>query len=194
MWNLLVRAGGNYSIPGSDYFEGISSGVGFEGDLIIPVSREYAIRLHFSRSGLKVEDDFRLIYIYDPLIQILDYDADRYIASFQWNILGSDAESKKTIPFMYTGLGLLHESATFNAIVYDSEEDQTYQLSDDYSETRFLMSIGGGLMYKLSSRLALDGTFAMDLIWVEVYNDEGDKYPSPHAYIIDFKLGLVFFI
>lgn len=202
LWNVLIEAEINQGFASGDYYEGIEGGIGFGGDMIIPVHRDFAIRLEVSLSGIKIPDDFEFLYSIDPDIRIISqkasYDAWRFLCSFQWNIIGQDGELQKTIPFIYSGLGALYERYSSKATFFDAGVNEYYTLDADNSKTRFMMTLGGGVMQRVSTRLAISGTATMDIIWVEALFRESDgdvrEGLAPNAMILDLKLGLVLFL
>jgi hypothetical protein len=53
-WSVIVGVEGDFSVPLGDYFEGITSGIGYGANLRFALSESAALRFMVSRAGLKM--------------------------------------------------------------------------------------------------------------------------------------------
>ncbi|MEW5922922.1 MAG: hypothetical protein AB1746_02955 [Candidatus Zixiibacteriota bacterium] len=184
------RLGANYSIPVSDYYEGIEPGIGFDGDMLIGISRNFSMRLQISKSGMKVEDDFHMLYTdYDYTILKEDYDITtiRYMLCFQYNSVQGEIDRGKTMFYSYSGLGAVSQKVKPDVLVRDNYTDILYYANEPVTETKFAMNVGFGATAFLSKTAGIDFSINIDEVFVGSY-----AYgQSGLAFIIDLKVGLV---
>lgn len=96
-WSVLFSALGNYTIPTGDYYEGIDGSVGFEGEIMIPVSREVGIGAIVSKAGLTTDIDG------------LDISSWKYFFMFHYLI---ETNNRKNLVYLSAGAGVTHLSAS----------------------------------------------------------------------------------
>jgi len=189
-YSVGLRLGGSYSIPISDYYDGITSGIGIEGELLIGLTHNMGIRVLISKSGMDVEDNFRLFYSV-PEATILSeeykYTMIRYMLGVQYYEIKGQIDRSKTMLYIYTGLGLITEDITATVTVRDNLDDQIYVLDGSASESRFALNFGAGLTTFISKNVGVDFAFSMDQVFIP---GEGN-YKSTTAYSLDLKAGLV---
>lgn len=192
-WGAAFGFHANYSVPLGDYYEGIDPGIGFGGDFNIAFSPKLSGKFIFSKSGMKVSDDF-YFYSYDPMITILSQDVSirtlRFLLAAQYNHQVISGEKHKGNWYFYSGLGIVSEKISVSLTVQDDYSSSTYTTSDDISDSYFLLAFGGGYQAMLSKDFALDVGANMDLITISS-NGYGD---TQYAYIFDLKVGITAFL
>ena len=183
------RLGANYSIPISDYYEGIEPGIGFGGDMFVSLTNNLSLRFLVSKSGMKVEDDFHLFhtgYEYTVLKEKYDITTMRYMLCFQYNNIQGEVDHGKTMFYFYSGLGVVSQKTTPDVLVRDNFDDALYSLTESVTENKFAINNGFGAMVFFSKTTGIDFLINADEVFV------GNYYGgSSLAFIIDLKVGLV---
>jgi len=186
----------NYSFPLGDYYEGSKSGIGFGGDIIIPLSKEGAIRITISKSGAK--DDLLTLFSGLTIIQDnIDFNVWRYFISGQFYSWPNWKTGGKIQYYGYAGMGIINHSVSGSAIVYDPISDLTYTIfGTGENDTRFATTFGGGIIPMISERVGIDIGITADIVFL------GGSYYYPYGYyyqpygqtalILDLKAGFVF--
>lgn len=189
-WRVAVRAAGNFSIPLGDYYEGVTSGVGFEGDLLIAVNREAGVRLSVSKSGMQWEEGAIEFISDDPDVTILSQShglsAVRYtISGMGYWPLGKEQErADPSMLYAYAGLGSIQHEITSDLRVHNESTDETVTLSMEDTQGYFIMTFGGGLVKSISTKFGVDLSANLDQIWLD---------SESYAWIVDIRVGLVMF-
>jgi len=193
LWNGIVRLSGNYSFPIGDYYDGIVSSFGFEGDLRLALNHQLDLRFIVSRAGMKVDDDF-YIYSLDPNISILSqkwsFHVMRYLAAIELYKYLDKSKKDLSLFYMYTGLGAAVHTTRGELTLRNNTTNQTASADETTSESKFAMTFGIGVVKTLSKNIGLDLSVAIGS------NDyQSDLYDSGvvYAYIFDLKLGVVYF-
>jgi hypothetical protein len=185
LWIVGFRFAGNFSIPSGDYFKAITSGIGLEGDFLVAVSREIAIKGTISKSGMKASKDYRYFSL-DQNVEIppeeLHLNIMRYLLGVQYYARPPQLAAGKGLFYSYLSLGAISRRRAF----FGPDDNLYYGESSDI-QTRFLTSIGFGGTVLMSKHLGLDLSGEVDIVFL----DPGDYGNVVRAYIIDFKIGLV---
>ncbi|MCX6827818.1 MAG: hypothetical protein NT002_00835 [candidate division Zixibacteria bacterium] len=187
-WVMGFRFAGDFSIPAGSYYEGITSGIGLEGDFLVAVSREVAIKGTISKAGMKASKDLRF-YSDDPSIEILsqelNYDAMRYLLGVQYYARPPQLAAGKGLFYSYISLGVI--SRKLSGKIYFRQGGDLYYGEPSDTETKFMTTFGIGGTILVSKHLGLDFGAEFDV----VYLGSDDYGNIGRAYVIDFKVGLV---
>ena len=194
-WSTGIRMGGNFSIPIGDYYEGITSGIGYGGEFLIAATKDIAIKFTISKSGMKVGDDFLDMIIANG--QLLDNNVDittmRYILSAMYYRPVNRMRPEANFFYFSAGLGMVSHNISGNFTFRELPGDDIYWASvDDYSETKFAMSGSLGEAIMIAKKIALDFCFSYDIVFIG--SDSNNDYYSEmqRALILDFRAGLLF--
>ena len=189
-WRVAVRAAGNFSVPFGDYYEGVRSGVGYEGDLLFAITNDVGIRLSVSKSGMRWEEDALWFVSLDPDVAILDQSfglsAVRYtISGMGYWPLGKEQEREDcSMLYAYGGLGSIQHEITADLTVHDESTEETTSLSIDDTQSYFITTLGGGLVKSISSGFGVDLSMNLDQVWLD---------SESYAWVVDVRAGLVVF-
>jgi hypothetical protein len=193
-WNAIISAGGNYSIPSGDYYDGIDAGIGFDCDIRVAVSNRIAVQCLVSRSGAKVSDDLYIVS-HDPNISIMDQDISIDITRYEVAVNVFEPISRvKEYPnyfYAFSGLGLATHTMTTKATLRNISTDETLRIEDKNTKNKFAMVFGLGFLSKLSKHAGIDFSGTMDMIPVDAYTSSGEK-TADYAYLFDFKLSAIY--
>jgi hypothetical protein len=185
---VMLSAGGNFSVPIGDYYAGIESGIGFGGSIRIVATKELAVRLGLSKSGMKQEDLRGASYA--PMIIVednTDFDAWRYYAAVEYYKWPHWREGGRTMLYFFSGLGMISHSFSGTFVACDPA-DECYLFGSDYSETKFMMTNGGGVVAMLGESIGVEIGAAFDLVFVSSGSSYGS---SQYAMTLDLRVGLV---
>jgi len=181
-------------MPLGDYYEGITNGIGFGGDLSFAVSRSLAVRLSVSKSGMK--DDIGALVPNSTILEDnLSLSAWRYFLSLQYYGGLKKDEKRKTMYYLYSGLGAINHSFSGNLIVRDLSDNQIYLITPATgSESKFTMTSGLGLLAFVSNSFGFEFGATADVVFVGRSND--NYYYQPYgnvstALVFDLKAGIV---
>lgn len=194
-WTISFRLGTNFSVPAGEYYEGINAGVGGYGiDLTVPVSKQLALRGLASKSGMRLDrEEFSRVVEFLLGVEVLDNDVGvrtwRYMFCVEYYKWPRRARGGNFWWFLYSGLGYVNTTFDGQMMVRDLNDDH-FLLSYDYSEGKFSLTNGGGVVHMLSSVVGMELGASFDLVFVSSEDSAYDSYTS--AFIFDFKLGLVF--
>jgi hypothetical protein len=190
-----INLGTNYSFPLGDYYEGTKSGIGFDGNIIIPITKEVAIRLTVSKSGAK--DDLTTLFPDVDIIQDnMNFNVWRFLVSGQFYSWPRWKTGGRILYYGYTGLGVITHSVSGSAIVREPFTGQEYVLyGTGENDTKFATTFGGGIIPMISERVGIDIGISADIVFVSrnYYYPYDYSYGSygQYAFIIDVKVGLV---
>ncbi len=193
LWNVGFRIGTNFSAPSGDFYDGITSGIGFGADIIIPVSYNLAIRGTVSRSGMKLDNRFGFTS-FDPNLVILSQ--DNSFNGTRISVTGEyysydrrKAFPPKLVGFFYSGLGAIAHSLSSSLTVLDNTTSivTTSSFSDSFTELIYVL--GAGADFMISPTVGFEVTGNFDLVILG--KDGADR--TQYAYIFDLRFGLVAF-
>ncbi len=196
LWRLGLRGAANFSIPTGDYYDGLKAGLGYEGDLIIPIKRDWSLRLSVSRSGMKPGSDLTLVS-YDAGITIANQDWDmkawRYTIAAQFQKPLSDRKGDLSLLYGYTGLGAISQELTVGADLVEVASGDRAHFEDSYSESKFIQTLGGGVMKMVAPTVALDFSVEMDIVYIGTVDNDSYSYfgNTQTSLLFDFKVGVV---
>jgi hypothetical protein len=163
-WKALLSLGLNYSIPAGDYYEGITGGVGFDGDLRFAVNDKIAIQVIVSRSGMKPDENYPLFKDNPWLIDAINIRTTRYEVAVNFFQPFSKKDSTRAIWYNFAGLGLANHSIGLNMTLKDISTGEIYMLNGGYSDNRFVMVFGFGVMAMLSDKYGFDFSGTADMV------------------------------
>ena len=198
-WSVGLRGASNYSIPSGQYYEGIKSGLGYEGELLIALDYDLALMIGYSRSGLKLSDDFTL-YSLDPDVVIISqkhkFKAERLclsVINYKPINKGSD-----DLDFWYllTGIARVNHVGSSDMLL-ENDVGNRYQDKMKFSEPKFAMTLGVGLAKSIQKNLFLDLSFHWDLVFAYRKPESNSVFwwnNYEFASIYDFRCGLIYLV
>lgn len=196
-WSVGFRFGGNFSIPSGSWFRDVNSGIGFDGDVTVFLTREIAIRFRYSRAGLNVDDNFFFEQFYQPGLTFYNEFSRLtvtryYVYALYYRRLNSSQGPQMTF---YTDVGLGAVDHKMKASAWVTDGVQTGTLTLDDSETKFAMPFGIGLLFQLTQNISFDAGLGIDLIFIGSGGGGDVTYgDNQSAAIIDFKLGIIWLL
>jgi hypothetical protein len=193
LWNFGMRLGGNFSSPFGDYYNGTTSGIGFEGDFRFALSANAAIRLRISKSGMEFEDvEELLIAPPETLVIKLHVNAWRYFIAGEYFHRPDRMTPGRSIFFVYSGAGAIVHNLSADATLRSNGIISEGMTTTD-TETKFLLTIGGGMVQLFSKNFGFELSGELDIVFVGSNKDANDFGTSSiqYAYLFDIKLGLV---
>ncbi|SYZ74808.1 exported hypothetical protein [Candidatus Zixiibacteriota bacterium] len=184
-WSVVFRLGGNFTIPIGRYYEGIKSGPGFEGNILIQLTDNVALRGAVAISPLDLEEGYGF-YSLDPDVVIIGQDNNftigKYAIGVQYNSRNIARVAGKGFFFAHSGLGVIqHKFSTDMTYISGGE---TYTEKKSTSSSKFMTNFGTGGAVFLSRSLALDAGIDLALTFTS-----SDEYRD--AYVFDLKVGLM---
>lgn len=195
-WQGILRLGLNFSIPTGDYYEGIGSGVGFEGDLRYAVTNHLSIRGGISKSGMKSSSD-PVFYSTVSYIEVVDTDfrinAIRYLFGAEYYARATRGDDARDYWFLLCYLGAINHHMELRVTLENTNTGE--QLTDTIKdkESKFLFGFGFGITKLLEKNYGLEMGFTFEFVPVGTRPSELYGQETVYAYIIDFKLGFVGF-
>lgn len=197
IWNAALRLGTNYSIPSGDYYDGIVAGFGFGGTVHLPITHQIAIQVLVSKSGMKVDEDFR-IYLNDPNYSIVSQDYGistvRYLAAVEYYQHIDRSKTERSFWYIYSGLGAAVHKITTDAIIRYNPTGEQIHVDDSSNESKFIISLGFGFVKSVSRDIGIDFDVNMDIVHIGTVPSDTFGDDIVYAYIFDFKIGLMGFL
>lgn len=196
-WDVAVRVGGNFSMPTSDFYEGFTSGFGFEGDVIIPAAKNLAVRLSVSKSGIK-DDPERLFEFAGSPLELIEDNASaqvlRFVVAAEYYEWPKWREGGRWMYHIYSGAGVANHSMSGEYVVRDTQSGEYAVLVPSKKDlARFMLVLGFGAMTTINKNVGLEGALEMDAVAIGSNPDAYSVYSAvDYAFVFDFKLGLVF--
>ncbi len=195
-WNVGFRIGGNFSLPSGDWYEGVNSGIGYEGDFSVALTHQAVLRFRVSKSGINVDDNYFFAFIPPDFIisQASKITAIRYILFLEYS---HRLNSPPYGAYFYAGIGLgaIQHNLEANGVLTDGYDP--YPLKETDTQTKFVTAVDAGFIKMLSPKIGIDGGITLDMIavgshdastyWGDYYN-----YSVTYAYLFDLKFGVVF--
>jgi hypothetical protein len=137
----------------------------------------------------------------DPDVSILSQDIGfsgiRYLAGIEYySHLDKNNKSDKDMSmwFAYAGLGAFTNKMTLDMRLRTNSTGQTWDFDDSYSETKFIFSFGFGIDKSITPEIGLELAAGFDMEAVgSGENELGHEVPV-YAYILDLRVGLIYFI
>ena len=193
LWNVGFRIGANFSVPLGDYYEGIEAGVGYEGDFMVAVTNNIALRATVSKAGLKWKYQFGY-YSLDPNYEFIEQDFSlsviRYLFAVQYYNRIDRETPGRSIWYAVTGLGATVHKSTYKGKLRNTVTLETVPLEEVYSETKFTVNAGFGIIYLMSKNFGIDAGINFDMLYIGSVEDNGNKRLQT-AGILDFKVALI---
>ncbi len=196
LWNIGISFGGNYCFPMGDYYDGLASGPGFDGDIFVALTHNLALRASVSYASISPDDNLAFIatddYADSYLLDNYSFSSWRYFLSAQYYYRPDRTTPGKVIYFLYSGLGAVTDktSADQTYLADDPADEYTIRIKD--SETNFGTVFGAGLNYMFEPKIGLYVGAKLNLVW-RSHSDQGEEdYVSytEYAYQFDLKAGI----
>jgi len=195
-FDLAVGGRVNFSAPFGEYYEGLTAGVGFEGDFRIPVASELSIWFLVSKSGMKVSDSYNPGFYPDYPYQLdrlaLSMSAVRYYAGLLQTWPAGHRRENPDLVYMYFGIGAVAHRVNGTMYVHDVNTMQAYVIPGNPStDTRFAQVFGGGYVIRASKSVGIDLGASLEGVWTRVYNYSGDESVAMKGFALDLKAGVI---
>ncbi|MEW5993761.1 MAG: hypothetical protein AB1744_05115 [Candidatus Zixiibacteriota bacterium] len=196
LWDIGLRLAGNYSVPSGRYYKYVGEGVGYEGDLLVSLSRRISLRLGLSRSGMEylvTREDIRLDSTERGTVE-LDLSALRIFLAGQVDLRADRPSHSRTFYYIWGGVGLITHRTEATAILVDSVTDEILVLSGSTQHTRFLNCLGLSVVHMLSDKVGLDVGLGLDVVygsrvpdskWYELFIN------TVYSFVFDVKIGII---
>jgi hypothetical protein len=182
-WDLAIQIGPSFCFTGSEYYRGIERGVGYQGELHLPVYQANAIR--FSISGVKhpTGDEYKLVST-DSDIKILDqksvFKTMRYRLEFETFQLFNDENSNMNMYYGHFGFGFINQKLETNATLRRNSTREIAEIYTKISNSNFELTVGFGSIIAINKTVGLDIAVGYDMVFL----DEGK------ADLFDIKAGV----
>lgn len=189
LWTVALGGGGSFDIPFGDYYEGVLSGVGFGGDLMIAVTHDIGVRLSVSKLGIQWDEDVMQIVSLDPDVTILDQEFG--LSAMRFTLSGvalrplDPLRKDRSTLYAYAGLGFIQHELTADLTVREESSGVTSRMTSDDTMTEFLTTLGGGFIKSVGTTVGIDLSLNVDQLWLE---------NSTYAWVIDLRVGMVVFL
>jgi hypothetical protein len=189
-WKAMLSFGANYSIPTGDYYEGLTSGIGFDGDVRIAVTDKIAIQIIVSRSGMKSDKNYQPFKDNPFLMDAIRVRTTRYEMAANFFQPFSADNPTHGMWYNFVGLGVANHTVAYNYTITGDDMGEIYSIKDSYSEDKLVIVLGVGATAMLSNRYGVDLSVTADLVpfITGKYSPEGKG--ANFSYIFDFKLGM----
>jgi hypothetical protein len=194
-FDFAIRGGANYSFPMGDYYEDIKSGIGYGFDAVVTLTRNVAIRGSVSRAGLK--DDLEGMF---PALSVLEDDMSlsvwRYAVSGQYYQWPDWKTGGKMQYYGFAGLGAITHKMSGSALLQEPPAGDIWEIrGTGDTETKFMLTYGGGLITMISDKVGLEFGITLDVVFVDNSDDLDVVYygKADYANIFDFKIGVIGF-
>ncbi len=208
-WNGFVRqrkpfdvafsARGNFAVPFGDYYEGLTSGLGFEGDIKISLNEELSLLFMISRSGIRFPSDSRSgIYGYYPnIVDKEDWNmrATRYYFGLQETKRTNGHDDFPNLWYLWFTIGAVSHSGSGAVYYHNAQTNQQYVItSPTVSDTRFAQASGAGYIARLGKDVGIDFSASFEGIWTKEYYNNGSSGIGLNGFTINFNVGLIFML
>ncbi len=196
IWNFAIRFSGIHSIPIGDYYEGINSGIGFEGDFRLAVDHHLALRFIVSRSGMSIDDNLQL-YSNFPDNEITDHKLKfhgiRYICAVEYYSHTDKNIKDFSMWYLYGGFGAIQHLTSLEVFFENTSTNETWSEKVTDKQSKFLLTGSFGVVKKVSEYLGIEGGVSLDIVSVGYgYNSYGER-SHQYSYIFDIKAGICYF-
>lgn len=188
---------GNYTVPFGDYYEGITSGLGFEGDLRIHVSEELALMFLVSRSGMKLGETLPLYPIWPFVLDRADFSmsAMRYYIGLMQSGRAGNRRDNPDLFYVYFAIGAVAHRAKGTMYGHDAYTLQPYILiAEPTTDTRFGNLFGAGYIIRASKTVGIDLSSSLEGVWTKAYYSDGTETVAMKGYSFDFKAGVTWLL
>ncbi|MBK7140611.1 MAG: hypothetical protein IPH75_00860 [bacterium] len=190
-FDLAFVMEGNFTLPAGDYYEGVGTGLGFGVSVVIPVSRNLALRGTVSKAGSKLEDSFVekiLPYEFTLVSDESEFSAWRYLFSVQYQQSYKPDRFDKGYWYLYSGLGATTNGISGHAVAREQGTGDLYTFTIIPDKSRFTTTVGVGGVSMLSRTIGLSYGGNLDLIYVGSNGNGGIQY----GYNFDLRCGVIF--
>jgi hypothetical protein len=190
-WHIRLTLQPNFGLPLGKYYQNFEPGLGYGGELSVRMSNRWALRLMVSRSGIgRSLSETMIAPLGDGSMFTWDFDgglkAWRASIGVEFHDWPGFEKGRKLLYYFYTGVGLIDNIQSVDTKVYDETGALVITHHSSYTDRRALLDLGGGMMIAVAQNIGVNigGNVGMvcvtqNTLWT--------------TYILDFKLGLVFF-
>ncbi len=198
-FDIGISLRGIYSLPFGRYYDGFSSGIGFEGDFKVCVSRDISLLFLFSRSGTRAADDASFVasvnYPYILLDEKYTFHVNRYYFGLQQTGPVNRDDRFPDMWYAWFAVGAVAHNLSGRVTVQDRTDNQVYLgVLPPTSDTRFGQAIGLGYVWRLNEMVGFDLSGSFEGIWTKRYTSAGTQTVGLNAFSLDFKAGVTFLL
>lgn len=193
-WNFGIHFGGTFTIPSGDYYLGINEGIGWRGDVILPLNDMLALRGTVSMAGARINPSEFLGVgsAFTILSSDLDIDVVRYFLSIQYFAPWRGGNIDKNYWFVYSGLGITSNSVSGESLLRENGTGDLWMLSGDFSESKFSLTFGLGTTPMISRTLGVELGASADVVFIGRSEPDYGVSEVQAAGNIDFRVGLIY--
>ncbi len=193
-WTLAVRLAGVYEVQPDDDLSVLQSGFGYDLEVIVPISRRFAITAAFNRVGLKTDDLPQ--YWSDDLeayASTLEYTSYRYMVGVRYStssFFGVDGLRS------YYGLAMGGRSQRFDGKVSlrDVDSREPYEWYLEAPATDFTSELKLGFLIMVKDNIGVDIGYSRYLTFDHSTQIDGDDVWSmwqTHGFWVGLTYGFV---
>jgi hypothetical protein len=172
-WSVIVGVEGDFSVPLGDYFEGITSGIGYGANLRFALSESAALRFMVSRAGLKMGKE---LYEYEQMG--IKFSTMRYLGGVDFYKHINWQSKDLSLWYGYAAMGIVKYTMSLGSV--------------KTTESDFALGGGIGIIQMVAPDIGFEGCISYELLFVNT-GEESTYYESGNAYIFDIRIGLTKF-
>ena len=192
-WKMALTLDGGFDSPFGDYYDGTRSGLGFGGTLHAAVTDEFALRGDVTLLGVRVSDGFRLVSL-DPSVEIVSqsYDIDglRILVGGEYYQSIQRAGGWSGFWYAHGSLGVIRHRITGQLTVRNPGTGQVAELSPVDTQSKFTMTSGFGVVYRVAPRLGVNFSGDLDGVWTKVYYPNGSTGVGMKGLVLGVHAGI----
>lgn len=208
-WNGFVRqrkpfdvafsARGNFAVPFGDYYEGLTSGLGFEGDIKISLNEELSLLFMISRSGIRFPSG-STSGIYGNYPYVVDKEnwtmrATRYYFGLQETKRTNGHDDFPNLWYIWFTIGAVSHSGSGAVYYHNAQTNQQYvATAPTVSDTRFAQCSGAGYIARLGKDVGIDFSASFEGIWTKEYYNNGSSGIGLNGFTLNLNAGLIFML
>jgi hypothetical protein len=197
IWVAAIRFSGAYTTPFGDYYKRIFPGIGYEGDIRVALTHEFALRFLVSKTGLRLKDEPSVRFNHSDatiLSHHTYFTGMRYIAAIEVYRRFNKNSNDPSTWFFYGGLGNFTNKVTVEMELQSDSTGQTWNIKDSSTDNKFILSFGAGFDKAFEPKLALEFGVGLDVEKAgSTVNESGIMGPS-YAFVFDMRIGLVYYL
>jgi hypothetical protein len=203
-WSIGLKAGGLYSPVVGYYYKGTRSKIGLQGDFMVALNSRLSLLMGGASPQIRFQDDYHTVSS-SPVLEVTGQTqkirSGRFFLGLQYYFESFvRMEPNKTIPYVFSGFGLLWDKIEFKASYRDLDYEKSYFGIAEYNANMAYLFIGAGITFPILSWLGLD--LRGDLNWIISRNriDDNFNWVVPIAepkrdgssLSLDLKLSLIY--
>lgn len=178
-WSGIISAGGSFTIPLGDYYDGLTSGFGFNADFRVSTDERHAVQFLFSRSSIQLREDNQSVYnnyYSDATFHITRFEVAVNIFDRALAIPGDQNFENRSYGLI--GFGLVRHSL-----------ENSNRFHDSKAINKFSFIFGGGVLFMTSNEVGIDLSAKVNLVFPYGNDDTSNNNLS---YLVQIKASMGF--